>query len=729
MIYRGVMPSRNSWLPKAHGAPGAFTRHTFSYMVCRWLNLCVCARIVPSMTDADRVGPEGETPVNPYSLLEAVNRSSDTANTSWLIFLGIMAYFTIAVAGVGHRDLLLETPVNLPIMQVQIQQALFFQFAPILLVLFHIGVVAQLVLLARKTLEFDYAVRGLEMTDRRSHPLRLELHNFFFVQAIAGPHRSAVMSTLLHGMSWLTLVLLPVMILLFIQLSYLPFHDVEVTWTHRICLVFDIAMLVLIGVFLMRTEASFFSAFWRTTVSSPVSFLVTTGLLLFVGFFSFFIATVPGEGLDRMTQALTRAERRGETVRAQAGFMLPFMRARSDGSLWGRFHRNLVVTDQDLVPKRAYAADETSIPLRGRDLRFAQLDRSDIRRADLTGANLEGASLVGVDLTEARLACADLSELILSEDREKARCTKAAGANLLRAKLTGAKLAGIDLTGARLEEANLAGADLSYAIAIGANFSSAHLERAEMSGGVQLQGANMLVAHMQGASLFGALMHGADLSSASLEGAILAHAHLQGAILRDTDLEGADLQYANLQRADLSAAKVRATDLRGITIWQTAPPMRDTLQLADLTDISVRPVDEDEAKIVRNWIGKIKNEVVKRQVLDAIDPLFNAAESSRWGTTPERQTWQTYVTLTQSSSQEGYGKDLTEHLFRLMCKARYANASVATGVAQRAQGPMFRGNMAAIYDRLRARDCPASAAMSNRTMQRLATTVDASSGK
>lgn len=681
------------------------------------------------MTDAARVGTEGETPVNPYSLLEAVNSASDTANTAWLIFLGIMAYFTIAVAGVSHKDLLLETPVSLPIMQVQVQQSLFFQFAPVILVLFHIGVVAQLVLLSRKTLEFDYAVRSLEMTDRRNHPLRLELHNFFFVQAVAGPHRSHVMSVFLHGMSWLTLVVLPVVILLFIQLSYLPYHDIEVTWTHRICLVLDIAMLVLIGIFLVRIEASFFSAFWRTTVSSPIAFLVTTGVLLAVTFFSFFVATVPGEALDRITQSLTRADRRVEGMRAGTGFALPFVRARADGTLWGRFHRNLVVTDQDLVPKRAYAADETSISLRGRDLRFAKLDRSDLRRADLTGADLEGASLVGVDLTEARMACADVSELILSEDREKARCVKASFANMTRTRLTGARLGGIDIASARFEEANLDGADLSYAIATGANFSNAHLERADMTGGVQLQGANMLVAQLQGANLFGALMHGADLSSASLQGAILSHAHLEGAILRDADLEAADLQYASLQRSDLSGARVRAADLRSVTVWQTTPPLRESLALADLSGIVVRPVDAEEAKIIRGWTEKIEGERVKRQVLEAVDPLFNNAESGRWGNTPERQIWQSYATMTQTAQQESYTKDLTEHLMNLMCKSRYSNGAIATGVAQRAQGAMFRGNLPAIYDRLRTRDCPAAANMSPRLMQRLSTTVDLAIGK
>ena len=50
------------------------------------------------MADTAGIGPE-ETPVNPYSLLEAVNRSSDAAHAAWLIFLAIMAYFVIADVG------------------------------------------------------------------------------------------------------------------------------------------------------------------------------------------------------------------------------------------------------------------------------------------------------------------------------------------------------------------------------------------------------------------------------------------------------------------------------------------------------------------------------------------------------------------------------------------------------------------------------------------------------
>ena len=77
------------------------------------------------------------------------------------------------------------------------------------------------------------------------------------------------MSTFLHGMSWLTLVTLPVVLILYIQVVFLPYHNVTITWTHRVALLVDLAALPLIGVFMLRTEASFFQAFRGTTRNIP----------------------------------------------------------------------------------------------------------------------------------------------------------------------------------------------------------------------------------------------------------------------------------------------------------------------------------------------------------------------------------------------------------------------------------------------------------------------------
>jgi uncharacterized protein YjbI with pentapeptide repeats len=672
-----------------------------------------------SMSTTVRTAPDAETPVNPYSLLDAVNASSDTAHMGWLLFLGLMTYLTIAVAGVSHKDLLLQTPVALPILQVSIQQVQFFQFAPVLLVLLHMGVVSQLVLVAKKTLEFDSAVQLLESTERRTHPLRLELHNFFFVQAIAGSHRSRVMSMFLHGMSWLTLVVLPVVLLLFIQIRYLPFHDAAITWVHRLALVADIIVLITIGIFLLRGESSFGLAVGRTARERPISFVMTATVFLATTFFAFFVATIPGETLDRMSRGImgqptaadtgtTGAGPRVGAIEAKpnfmVGFTLPFLKTRTDGSLFGVFHRNLIATDLDFSGK----SGET-VSLRGRDLRYAKLDRSNLASADLTGADLDGASLIATDLNGAKLQCADLNELILSENRAAAVCASARGANFTRASL---------------KEAQMEGAELAYAVLTGGNFSSAHMERVDMTGGVHAEGANFLIASLQGADMTGALLHGSDFSSAAMQGAMLSHAQLYGAALRDADLEGADLSQAKLHGADLTGAKMRASDLRGANIWLTLPPAAEAVANADLTDISMKPLEEKDTTGFNDVVGRMNTTRTRTLVKDAVGPISNLFESGKWLGSPDQGRWQALINAGASALNDGYKVRITDYLGALACKARWSSGHVATGIAKRVQGQQFRGDMPAVYDRIRAKECPAADNIGKKALRDLASAVD-----
>lgn len=707
------------------------------------------------MSDLSRNAADAETPVNPYSLLEAVNRSSDTAHMAWLIFLFIMTYLMIAVAGVTHRDLLLETPVSLPILQVDIPLTQFFQFSPIILVLFHLGVVGQLVLLARKTLEFDNAIRLLETGPKRNHPLRLELHNFFFVQAIAGPHRSKIMGGLLHSMTWLTLVILPVVLILYIQVMFLPYHDVLITWTHRIALLADVAMLTLIGVFLARAETSFFTALWRTTLAHPLGFLVTSTVIGLVTLFSFIVATVPGEALDRLGQTVFGAEKKQGEPQYYSGFMIPFVSAKvsSDGALFGIFHRNLVVTDTDLVVDREVSAGEPTVNLRGRELRHARLDRSDLHQADLTGANLEHASLAGTDLRDAWLNCADLNELLLSEDRERAQCTSARNADFSRARLGRARMTGIDAEGARFEEADLDSAEMPYAVLNGANFSSARLTKADLTGGVQAQGASFLIAQLQGADLTSAKLHGADFRSAQLQGALLNSAHLEASQFQDAKLEAASLNKAKLHAAKLARAEIVATDMRGADVYLATPPAADPGDLADLSGLDFNPPSESDLARMETSLKAISNPATRAQVRDALAPLLNnsgEAQQPDWLSSDDARVWRAYAANSPEPGDNGvpaprpvttagpsgggpigsfagspaYRARLTDHLSTLICRPRWSNGSVATGVSRRARLPNFRGDLPAIYQRLQARDCPASANMSGRLMQDLSATAD-----
>ena len=681
------------------------------------------------MAELSAAVPQEETPVNPYSLLEAVNRSSDTAHASWLIFLAIMTYFMIAVAGVTHRDLLLETPVSLPMLQVDIQLTQFFQFAPIVLVLLHLGLISQLTLLSRKSLELDHAIRLLEVSEQRSHPLRLELNNFFFVQAIAGPQRSPTMGLFLHGMSWLTLVILPVILILYIQVVFLPYHDIGITWTHRISLLVDLGALVLIGVFLFRAETSFFKAFFRATASNPISFLVTTGLLTAVALFSFFVATVPGEALDRITRTVFQplaAVANQAQARLAAGYSMPFFGASSDGALFGIFRRNLHVTDTDLVVDKEQTPGEPSFSLRGRDLRYARLDRSDLHQVDLTNANLDHASFVGADLTDAWLNCADANAFLVEADRRKAQCSTARSSDFSRAKLQGASLLGIDLSQATLHDAHLEGADLSYTILIGTDFLNAHLEKANISGEVQAHGASFLLAHLEGADLTWAQLQYADLSNAQMQGAKLKYANLQSASLRDSDVSMGSLQLAQLYGADLSGLKISATDMRSARIWMTKPPEADPQTLADLSNLVISPMSEKEEAALKAHVSKISDPVQHKRILEAVAPLLKKVESSAWANGIEHTRWEQLKEASPVPGSSVYAGELTSFLSDEMCKARYSDGALATGIARRASDgdKEFRGDVVLVYDRMQAKSCAAEGRVLPSVMKDFTTIVD-----
>lgn len=658
-------------------------------------------------SDTGQMPLDGEHPVNPYSLLEAVNRASDTVNTAWLIFLGVMSYLLITAAGVTHKDLLLSNDIPLPILQVKIDLGRFFFFAPMILLLFHTGVVAQLALLARKTLEFDSSIRLLEATEKRSHPLRLELDNFFFVQGIAGPERSRVMSTFLHSLSWLTLVFLPVLILLYIQVVFIPYHDPIITTAHRVALFADMIMLATIGTFLARSENSFFTAFRHTLAHHPKTGLFTTLLFICVSIFSLFLATIPGERLDRITDAVTGRDRQDEARAGYLGFALPFVKPTEDGSLFGLFYRNLVVRDADLVVDNQVTPGESTINLRGRDLRFARLDRTDLHQADLTGANLDGASLVQADLRNVAITCADIDRLLVGDSRADVKCASARGANFTRARMTDAKLAGADVAGAVFDHVTLEGADMRYLLAQGADFTSANLQRVELSGNSVLHGASFLTASLQGADLTTAELTLANFVSANLQGALLSYTRLEGARLLDADLDGADLQNARLFGADLTNAKISLADFRGTILWKTKPPEGDPTGTADLSPLTSRPPDQLDISALKDLIAQSTVPGLKSRLEDGLKPLIDARDGQAWASSAEATRWGQIQSASKAAA-DGFKATLTEALGKLACRAAFANGAVAIGVAKRAMRPTFKGDMSAIYLRLRSSECPAS---------------------
>ena len=448
-------------------------------------------------------------------------------------------------------------------------------------------------------------------------------------------------------------------------------------------------------------------------------------LLIGIAAFSLFIATIPSDAVD---QPLASNPRQSGETRHILGYAIPSISGTADLPLLGWFPRNLNVTDTDLVVDRDVSPGGTSLSLRGRDLRFARLDRTDLHQADLTGSNLDGASLVGADLRAVSMSCEDLKALLLTDGRRAAKCTSARGANLAKARLAGARMLGIDLRDARLEEAQLEGAQLSHAIISGATFASARLDGADLSG-AWLQGANFILASLQGADFSGARLQMADFAGASLQGANLSLAGLQLAGLRDAELDGANLQMARLAGADLSGAKLQGVDMRGAVVWRTTLPGGDIAPLADMAQIVMQQPAENETVAFGAFLARLQSGKLKARLAEGLARLSDAAQNGAWGTSADQQAWQGLAKASEAASADDYKGRLTEYLARLMCRPRFANGAVAAGVARRAAAPGFRGDMPALYVRLKSTECAASSSVSPRALRDLAVAVDAARGQ
>jgi uncharacterized protein YjbI with pentapeptide repeats len=646
------------------------------------------------MDDSTRAALDSETPVNPYSLLDAVNTAAARSNTAWLLFLALMAYAALAVGSLTHRDLLLDAGIVLPLLQVRIDLVRFFIVAPMAVVLLHLMLVAQHVLLARKTLEFDAALRLLESTDRRSHPLRLELDSSFFVQAIAGPERSRVVSAILNGIAWLTLLVLPLLLLLYMQVAFLPFHHAMVTAVQRAMVLADVVVLLLAGVFVMRAETSFFGAVLRLGFNNP-------------GSAAFGLAVLAGAAAVSVVAAVP-------TGSARDG---------SNGALFGIFARNLDASDASLVPEKDGAVTGRWLNLRGRDLRFAKLDRGELPQTDLTGAILDGASLRGADLRGARLGCIDPAALKQVDGRQNAGCTTARGADFSAARLDGAKLAGADLRGARLDEAVLKGVDLSRGLLTGATFESAGLSLADLSEAA-LEGASFVRASLDGAVLTGARLQMADFTRAGLQGASLTSAHLAGAALREADLEGAQLQQAKLYGADMRGARLQAADLAGAAVWRTTPPAADAVALADIANIAMKAPGKDEVETLMALVESVEAALPAGERTAGLGGLVKELGEGGWMGSADGQAWAGLLRSSAAAMAEGYRFRLAEHLARMACRAGSAGPAVAIGVVARVVAPNFKGDPAVLGDRLKAADCPGAKDLPASVVQRLAVAVE-----
>lgn len=616
-----------------------------------------------------RVIPSAVKPSRSRELLHALNSTSQSARTSWLFFVSFMAYLFVAVASVTHTDLLLDSPVKLPLLQIEIPLGSFFLVTPLLLILTHFGVLLHHAILRSKATAFNDSLVGDESGDPRSHNIRLEVSSYFFSQNEAGPPKGILLVYLLNAMTFLTLNALPLLLLLYFQITFLPVHNSTATWLHRAYLGLDILILLAIGfssVIRWKWGAIWSGSNLKMPTLSVAFFAITSA-------FSLCIATLPSgtAGWPDLDMAMTsiwptsmpfnKDFRRCNPTSDRCAFGLTafifeqpvdYVSSRRPG-----FSRSLVVTEKTVggSPKAS---------LRGRDLRYATFDRSHFQGADFTAADLTGASLKRADLKDAIFGCAvrgkklyeysteagerrvtwiddetcpslvraNLSEAILSDGAINKAILR--NANLSRVNMQGFDLRRVDLSNVELIRADLSGANASFAIFDGAQLNSL------IARGASFHGARLL-----GADLSGAYLDVTDLSSADFSGSNLASASLRGSFLQHTLLFG-----ANLSR---------------IKIWGATPPSPKAFNLSAVYELDLSKPEMVELNDLKKIVDELDNVVIDEySYIPRLPSGF--LEGSDWENSAERASWAALTTKLDSGM---YAKrELGRYLAKLSCK-------------------------------------------------------------
>jgi uncharacterized protein YjbI with pentapeptide repeats len=598
---------------------------------------------------------------------KAVDDAASVGGGLWLSYLFVLFYLAVAAGAVTHADLFLENPVKLPFLNIDLPLLAFFFVAPILFLIVHAYTLVHLVMLTEKAKRFHQVLNApqIDVSDEKRENLQWQLPSNIFIQFLVGPRgiRGGLFGVALRAIAWITLVIAPVLLLLMMQVQFLPFHSLFITWTLRLTIFVD---LVLLG------------WLWRKVLAGPelggpfrasrVWPVLGVALSLVVVLFSWTVATFPGERQEdalltwRFPPVGDPSKSANDNPSKLPIWTAPFLNWVGSAGNWVltkevSLHDSIFNSEVDPTTRRRRLAFSNTLVLtgfnvleglgiddpkkaewrdfvfraRGRDLKGARFDFASMPRVDFTGANFQSASLDNAQLDRASFDGAQLQGVSLDGARLKGAslgcaqissrdilCAQLQGALLDAAQLQGASLHGAQLQGASLYEAQLQGAQLygaqlQGASLVGAQLQGAALERAQLQGavldGAQLQGAALAVAELQGASLQGA----------QLQGAALDGARLQGAWLDSAELQGASLDLAQLQGASLQRAIVGATDLSGAWLWRTnaeAMPGASRPATVGLSDASWEPSWSDPFSDAYTWDEKAYQNL--RKVIEAL---------------------------------------------------------------------------------------------------------------
>jgi uncharacterized RDD family membrane protein YckC len=318
--------------------------------------------------------PAEDRPEAPGALIDNIEKASLNARRIYLLFIGLLAYCALTVAGTSDRRIILNEPANLPVINLEVSLDGFFILAPLLAIF--IFVYFQLYLHKLKRLLDKLRSKYQPLAeDEKIYPWMLN-----FVSELGSGFVARTQRFIVNFSLWWSLPA----VLMILALWYLKKHD------PLLCSI--VGMMPLLGTVLV-------AAFWTYYQhSSGFAFQFKFGQL------KQFLKTHKDKGTLLALVLLFE-------IYLFAVFMPRALRGENIFGTWP----GVDLSYQNLTGNReeVYWVNLRDADLQGADFSGAILERADLRQANLEGAKLEEANLRKADLSGANLRGAKLTGAII----------------------------------------------------------------------------------------------------------------------------------------------------------------------------------------------------------------------------------------------------------------------------------------------------------------------------
>ena len=670
------------------------------------------------------VKPEATTDTKELeALLSALNRSAERLQTLWFSFIGLTIYLLVTALTTTHMNLLLNEAQVLPIVNMKVPLLPFYVIAPIFYVVIHFYVLLMLTLLARSAKVFEDELGKVVSRPSRQETFRMRLENALFLQLLVGAvsERRGLNGRFLAAMALITIAIAPVITLLVIQMQFLPYHHLTITWLHRVFVCVDMVFIV----FLWRGYRHRwgwplprgFAQLWRERgrwwfATGAMSVLLRTATLCLV----VWLTLVEGRWYNEPPTGFAPIDR------ATHGFVVGENLTFSDRLV---VHGETIV-GADLFEKaererKSRSVDAGHVRTRdfsGRDFSGADFEKADLRGVDFSSikTKLIESSFSGAYLDQSNFSGAEADRAIFSSAQLRGSefyGTSLHNANfnnsilqstiLIRADLRGSSMISAQMQGAKLQSATLWCANLKYARLQDANLSSA-----------QLQLVNLPYASLEGADLIRADMKGAVLDNANLQIANLTEAQMQGSSLEEADLSGSKLDRASMHGANIEGVILSRSSLNRTYLLRNPTPSPITsgafVQGIRYGMIEHVVVDDEELPLspqtIDTWVKSTLKLCTDREAGDMPGDRFDLLlsddreldlKSSMYWSEAQSQTKRLY------ENETSYKTALAEEFIRIACdmdvRSRNGRPYVARSVLRRF-GDLDNVGMNTVRDRM-----------------------------